>query len=88
VAPWGCGTPQIGADPETFKAVDELYTAVGLKDQRLVDQCAARLTSLYTARKLPADAWHSLEAIVAETRKGKWDDAQAHLSRFMEGQRR
>jgi hypothetical protein len=84
----GCGTPQIGTDRETFTTVDELYTAVGLKDSRLVDQCAAKLKTLRDAGKLPGDASRSLEAIVAKTGEGKWDEAQAHLSRFMEAQRR
>ena len=84
----GCGTPQIGADRETFKAVDELYTAVGLKDRRLVDQCAAKLKDLHNAGKLPEDASRFLEATIAKTRAGSWEAAQTQLSRFMEGQRR
>jgi hypothetical protein len=85
----GCGgPPQIGADKESFKTVDALYTAVGLKDSKLVDQCNQKLKTLHDADRLPEGASRSLESIIAETRDGKWEDAQAHLSRFMEGQRR
>ena len=85
----GCGgPPQIGADKESFKTVDALYTAVGLKDPKLVDQCDQKLKSLRDAGRLPEDASRSLESIIAETKDGKWEEAQARLSRFMEGQRR
>ena len=85
----GCGgRPQIGADRETFKTVDALYTAVGLREVEKVDQCEARLTSLRDAGKIPEDAYTSLESIIAEAKDGKWEPALERLSRFMEGQRR
>ena len=85
----GCGgPPQIGTDKETFKTVDALYTAVGLRDSKLVGECDQRLKSLRDSGKLPEAASRSLESIIAETRAGKWEDALGHLSSFMEGQRR
>ncbi len=39
----GCGQPQVGSNKEAFKTVDALYTAVGLRDAKLVAQCEARL---------------------------------------------
>ena len=56
----GCGEPQIGSDKETFKTVDALYTAVGLKDTKLVDQCREKLEGLRQGGKLPEDAARSL----------------------------
>jgi hypothetical protein len=85
----GCGgPPQIGADRESFKAVDALYTAVSLKDAKLVDRCGEKLKGLHDAGKLPDDAWKALERFTAGARDGDWENAQNDLSSFMEGQRR
>jgi hypothetical protein len=85
----GCGgPPQIGADKDTFKTVDALYTAVSLRDPKLVGQCAAKLQRLRDASKIPAGAYSSLESIIAAANDGKWESAQERLSTFMEGQRR
>jgi hypothetical protein len=85
----GCfGPPQIGADRETFKTVDALYTAVGLREPKLVDQCDEKLKGLRAAGKLPDDASRSLEAIIAQAKSGSWETALTDLSGFMEGQRR
>jgi hypothetical protein len=85
----GCGgPPQIGADKESFQAVDALYTAVGLRDVKLVDQCRAKLDGLRQAGKLPGGASRSLESIIVDAKEGKWEAAQGRLDRFMEGQRR
>ena len=84
----GCGPPQIGADRDSFKAVDALYTAVSLRDPRLLDQCAKTLQDLQAKGKLPPAAGESLEAHVAEARTGRWESAQSRLGDFMRGQRR
>jgi hypothetical protein len=83
----GCGgPPQIGADRETFKTVDALYTAIGLRDAARVEQVGAKLKSLHDAGKLPDGAYRTLESIIEESREQKWEPALARLSRFMEGQ--
>jgi hypothetical protein len=88
VLPGGCGgPPQIGADRETFRTVDALYTAIGLRDAARVEQTGATLKSLRDAGKIPEQAYRSLESIIAESRERKWEPALDHLSRFMEGQR-
>lgn len=85
----GCGRPaQIGADPEVFKTVDALYTAVSLRDPGLVDPCLATLKGLHEAGKLPGDAFSVLEEMIEEARGGAWEDVQTRLGRFMQGQRR
>jgi hypothetical protein len=84
----GCGQPQIGADKEAFKTVDALYTAVSLREPKLVDGCEQRLKSLREEGKLPEAASNALVSIIAETRDGKWEPAFDHLSVFMQGQRR
>ena len=84
----GCGSPpQIGADKETFRAVDALYTAVSLREQALVARCESRLAQLRDAGKLPVAASDALTSIINEARNGQWEPAQARLARFMEGQR-
>jgi hypothetical protein len=85
----GCGgPPQMGADREAFKAVDALYTAIGLRDAGRVDQCGARLKSLRDAGKLPERAYQSVASIIAEAKEGKWEPSQERLSQFMVGQHR
>jgi hypothetical protein len=85
----GCGGPaQIGGDEASFKAVDALYTAVSLREVKLVDQCQATLKELLDAGSLGADASQTLEVIIVEAKGGAWEDAQTRLARFMEGQRR
>lgn len=83
----GCGgAPQVGPDREAIKAVDALYTAVGLRDARLVAECAARLDALRDAGRLPAPASRALGSIVAEAQAGRWEPAQGRLIALLEGQ--
>ena len=84
----GCSPAQIGPDDDAFKAVDALYTAVSLRDPKLVARCDAKLKALLAANKLPAGAAKSLDAIIAEAGQSNWEPAIDHLSSFMEGQRR
>ena len=49
VAVGGCGPPEMGPDPEAFRAVDALYTAVSLRDPALLDQCAGSLAELHAS---------------------------------------
>lgn len=85
----GCGAPpQIGPDRDTFKAVDALYTAISLREPRLVENCTSRLNDLKAAGKVPEAAFLSLESIILEAREGRWEPSQERLAGFMEGQRR
>ncbi len=85
----GCGgPPQMGPDPETFKAVDALFTAVSLRETPLVDRCEAQLRELQSSGKLPEPASKELAAICEEARGGRWEPAQVRLREFMKGQRR
>ena len=85
----GCrGPAQVGADRDAFKAVDALYTAVGLREVPRVEACEARLHALADAGRLPPAALGSLDAIAAEAKGGAWESAQTRLAAFMEGQTR
>lgn len=85
----GCGRPpQITGDPDAFKEVDALYTAVTAKNPQLLEQCETRLRALRTAGKLSEPALKSLEPIVAKAKAGDWRPAAEQLNDFMRGQRR
>src|SRR5581483_230214 len=72
----GCGRPaQIGSDPEAYKAVDALFTAVTARRADLVDSCDKQLRRLHEQGKLPEAAHRELDAIVARARAGRWDPA-------------
>src|SRR6478752_7718895 len=89
VACEGCGgPPQIGADRDSFQAVDALYTAVSLRDSQLLARCDKTLQDLRAKGKLPEAVGQSLESMIAEAREGKWEDAQGRLGDFMRRQRR
>lgn len=84
----GCGPTQIGADPEAFKAVDALYTAVSLREPDRVDRCLATLVSLRDDGKIDGGPLEELKGIVAEAKSGSWEPAQSRLADFMRGQTR
>ena len=84
----GCGEPQIGADADTFKAVDALYTAVSLREPERVDRCLDSLKSLHRSGKLDRAPLDAIDGIAAEARAGSWESAQSRLADFMRGQRR
>ncbi|WP_240907367.1 hypothetical protein [Paludisphaera rhizosphaerae] len=85
----GCGgASQIGADPDAFKAVDALYTAVSLREPDRVDRCVATLASLRDAGKIDGGPLEELEGIAAEAKSGSWEPAQSRLAQFMRGQTR
>ena len=55
----------MGADAEVFRTVDALYTAVTARDEKLLAQCEARLSSLKQASKLPESASSYLDGVIA-----------------------
>lgn len=84
---WG-SPPQMGPDEEVFAGVDALFTAVTAHDERLLDQCARRLSSLSEAGKLPPEASAHLDGIIAKARTGRWQASAEKLYVFMMAQRR
>lgn len=85
----GCsGPPQMGADEETFTAVDALFTAVTARDEKLLHQCEQRLHALRQSGKLPARAGDYLDRIIQTAHAGSWQAAAERLYNFMKGQRR
>lgn len=85
----GCGRPpQIGEDRTSFKAVDALYTAVSLRDPKLLNQCDEELRGLRTKGTLSEAADSVLGAIIVKAKEGEWEIAQSRLGDFMRGQKR
>lgn len=80
--------PQMGADEETFRTVDALYTAFRMKDAGKVAQCESRLRARRDAGKLPASAAAHLDMVIATARGGDWQSATQRLYSFMAAQRR
>ena len=87
--PVAAGRRRSGADKDAMKAVDALYTAVGLRDEKLVDECGGAAQEPCTARgrfpNPPSTPW---KAIIAQAKDGKWEPAQTAWAVFMEGQTR
>jgi hypothetical protein len=84
----GCGPTQIGPDPQAFKAVDALYTAISLREPDRVDACLAELRSLHQDGRLDEAAFDELVAMSGEAKGGAWESVQSRLASFMRGQRR
>lgn len=80
--------PQMGADPDVFRTVDALYTAVRLKDEGKLGQCEGRLREYRALGKLPAGPADHLDGVIATARGGDWDRAAERLYEFMAAQRR
>jgi len=85
----GCGKPaQIGNDPECFRTVDALYTAVTSRRPPLLEQCAVNIEKLRAADKIRDAAYAELSGIVERARGGDWKPAAERLHWFMRGQKR
>lgn len=80
--------PQMGPDPEVFKTVDALYTALRNHDAMQLGACERKLKSQKEAGKLPVHAFASLEKIVKRGHSGDWGGAAEMLYPFMMAQRR
>ncbi len=88
VVTWFNRPPQMGTDPDVFKTVDALYTAVGMKDEAKVAQCEKRLHAYRDAGTLPESSAAFLDRVIAKCRAGKWESAAETLYEFMLAQRR
>jgi hypothetical protein len=85
---WPSSTPQIGADEETFKTLDALFTAVTSRNLDRLNASEARLHSLREQGRLPVQAAERIDAIVSSARTGEWQPSAERLYEFIKGQRR
>lgn len=86
----GCrGASQAGIDdPEVFKELDALFTAVNSRRPELLKDSVGRLEKLHAEHRIPDDAFAQLKAISDVAAEGKWSDAAPRLYDFMRAQRR
>ena len=82
----GCGRPPVIDSEEAFATVDALYTAVTSRRTELVSQVEKRLQSLKADGKLSDAASQRLDAIIAQSRSGKWQPAAEQLDHFIRKQ--
>ncbi|HTQ39124.1 MAG TPA: hypothetical protein VMJ32_08845 [Pirellulales bacterium] len=78
--------PNVGSDKKVLQQVDALFTAVRVKDSRLLDRCATQLADLKAKGELPDDAATTLTQIVATAHSGDWQGATENLLWFIQGQ--
>jgi hypothetical protein len=78
----------MGADPEVFKTVDALFTAVTSRDEKRLAECEQRLFALIDAGKVPPAASAYLGQVIGTARAGRWESATQTLYDFMRAQRR
>jgi hypothetical protein len=84
---WWGRPPQVGADKESMKVVDALYTAVSSHNPTRLADCEQRLHTLRDDGKLPRAAADYLDGLIATARTGDWQKATHTLFNFMKAQR-
>ena len=84
---WGGRPPQLGADKESLKAVEALYTAVSSHDTQRLSNCEEQLHKLRDQGKLPAPTADYLDGLIGTARGGNWKGATHKMFDFMRGQR-
>jgi hypothetical protein len=84
---WWGRPPQVGADRESMKVVDALYTAVSSHNPTRLADCEQRLHTLRDDGKLPRAAADYLDGLIATARTGDWQKATHKLFNFMKAQR-
>lgn len=87
IAVGGCAPTQVLGDPETFKALDALWTAVTSRKTELVNQVDKELDRLASAGKLSSEGRAELRTISDTALKGQWESAAQSLRTFIKGQR-
>lgn len=83
----GCGQPQLGSSEENFPLVMRLNVAVMGKRADLLPAILDDAKRLNEEGKLPADAFHVIDEIIAMGRNGEWATAQRKCLDFQKGQR-
>lgn len=72
----GCGGPT-AADRDNRRVIDEILTAMTLKNRNLLDAAAKRLAKRHEAGQFTDEQNATLEASIQKARSGNWDGALA-----------
>lgn len=84
----GCArTPQVIDDPDVYKSVDALWTAMTARKPELLEQVAVRLQKQHEERRLSAQGHARLLQIIARGRAQQWDDGLVQLRALIKAQR-
>ena len=70
------------------KAVDKLRAAIAAKKSDWLDRSAKQIEGIHEQGKLSEDEYAALSPIIADARKGHWDDAHDKLTRLITAQQR
>ncbi len=71
----GCGGPSM-VDRDNRRVVDEILTAITIKNLRLLDAGQARAKARHAAAQFTDDEYQAIEAIIARGRAGDWQGAE------------
>ena len=71
----GCGGPST-VDRDNRRVVDEVLTAITIKNPRLLDAAQTRVTARHAAAQFTDDEFQAIEAIIAKGRAGDWRGAE------------
>jgi hypothetical protein len=85
---WNPAPPQLGDNERAFSAVDALFTAVTARNEQLLVECEARLTTLENEGILDGKTSKYLTSVISQAKTGQWQPAARRLYKFMQGQRR
>ncbi len=72
----GCGGPSM-VDRDDRRVVDEILTAITIKNPRLLDAAQTRATARHAAGQFTDDEYQAIEAIIAKGRAGDWQGAES-----------
>ena len=71
----GCGGPST-VDRDNRRVVDEILTAITVKNPRLLDAAQTRAKARHAAAQFTDDEYQAIEAIIAKGRAGDWQGAE------------
>ena len=71
----GCGGPTT-VDRDNRRVVDEVLTAITLKNPRLLGAAQTRANVRHAAGQFTDDEYQAIEAIIAKGRAGDWQGAE------------
>jgi hypothetical protein len=72
----GCGGPT-GDDRENRRVVEEILTAITLKNSRLLEAAAKRAAQRHDGGLLTDEEYQGLEQVIEQARRGDWPAASA-----------
>lgn len=82
----GCRKYPTVTTPESQQFIKLLYTACNTKNESRLAECEARLSQLDQEGKVTKPEREAFAAIIAEAKRGRWEQAAREAFRFAEDQ--